>query len=199
MSSRSRLPKDNGLPLQRLESSSNALAPPPPTPNVTFAWISVITGSSARCAPVPFAERQHPVMWHIIVWRPNVISAIDMDTPMTFATFRSVEDATSRGMWLITAQSIRLPSQMFTTLMEEPTLTTMTSTPLWMTTRGMVHIEPGAQMYEGGNVTIFFLSHVFFLISVIQSPYFRFAPLHKETHHYLLAFPSYSFSFIIPL
>ena len=50
-----------------------------------------------------------------------------------------------------------------------------------------------------GGVTIFFLSHVFFLISVVRFPYFRFAPLHEETHHYLLAFPSYSSSFIIPL
>ena len=47
-------------------------------------------------------------------------------------------------------------------------------------------------------VTIFFLSHVFFLVSIIQYPYFHFAPSHEETHHYLLTFPSYS-SFIIPL
>ena len=164
-----------------------------------FAWISVITGSSAQCAPVLFAERQHLVMWHIIVWRPNVISVIDGDTPTMFATFRSVEDATPWGMWSITAQSIRLPSQTFATLTEEPTLTTMISTPLWMTTSRMVRIEPGARVYEGGNVTIFFLSHVFFLVSVVRYPYFHFAPLHEETHHYLLTFPSYSFSLIIPL
>ena len=138
-------------------------------------------------------------MRHIIVWKPNVVSVIDGDTPTTFATFRSVEDATPQGMWLITAQSIPLPSQTFATLTEEPTQTTTTSTPVWMTTRGMVRVEPGARMYEGGNVTIFFLSHVFFLISLVQYPYFRFAPSHEETHHYLLAFLSYSSSFIIPL
>ena len=49
------------------------------------------------------------------------------------------------------------------------------------------------------TVTIFFLSHVFFLVSVVRYPYFRFAPSHEETHHYLLTFPSYSSSFIIPL
>ena len=76
---------------------------------------------------------------------------------------------------------------------------TTTSTPLWMTTRRLVCIEPGAQVYEGGNVTIFFLSRVFFLVSVVQYPYFCFAPSHEETHHYLLAFPSYSSSFIVPL
>ena len=106
-------------------------------------------------------------MQHIIVWRPNVISVTDGDILTTFATFESVEDVTPCGMWLITAQSIHLPSQTFATLMKKPTLTMTTSTPLWMTTRGMVHIEPGARVYEGGNVTIFFLSHVFFLVSVV--------------------------------
>ena len=96
-----------------------------------------------------------------------MISVVDGDTLTTFATFESVEDATPWGMWSITAQSIRLPSQMFAALMEELTLTMMTSTPLWMTTRRMVHIEPGARVYEGGNVTVFFLSHVFFLVSVV--------------------------------
>ena len=198
MSSRSRLPKANGLPPQHPESLSNTLTPTPPTPNATFAQISAIMGSSAQCTSVLPAEKRHPVMQHIIVWRPNVISVVDGDTLTMFATFGSVEDATPRGMWSITAQSIRLPSQMFTTLMEELTLMTMTPTPLWMTTRRMVHIKPGAQVYKGGNVTIFFLSHVFFLVSVVRYPYFRFAPSYKETHHYLLAFPSYS-SFIIPL
>ena len=84
-------------------------------------------------------------------------------------------------------------------LTEEATLTTMTSTPLWMTTREMVCIEPGSRVYEGGNVMISFLSHVFFLISVVQHPYFHFAPSHKETIHYLLAFLLYSSPLMFPL
>ena len=50
-----------------------------------------------------------------------------------------------------------------------------------------------------GNVTIFFLSHVFFLVSVVHQPYFHFTPLHEETNHYLLAFLPYSSSLVIPL
>ena len=42
------------------------------------------------------------------------------------------------------------------------------------------------------DVMISFLSHVFFLISVVQHPYFHFAPSHEETNHYLLVFPLYS-------
>ena len=84
-------------------------------------------------------------------------------------------------------------------LMGESTRMTTISTPLWRTTREVRYVEPGAPLYKGGNVTILFLRHVFFLISVIRHPYFRFTPLHEETDYYLLAFPSRSDSFIVPL
>ena len=96
-----------------------------------------------------------------------MISVIDGDIPTTSATFGSVEDVTPQDMWSITAQSTCLPSQKLTALMGEPTLMTTTSTPLWMMTRGIVCVEPGTQVYEGGNVTISFLSHVFFLITIV--------------------------------
>ena len=48
-------------------------------------------------------------------------------------------------------------------------------------------------------VTIFFLSHIFFLIAVVHRPYFHFAPLYEETDHYLLAFPSPSSPLVFPL
>ena len=48
-------------------------------------------------------------------------------------------------------------------------------------------------------VTISFLSHVFFLISVIRRPYFSFAPSYQETDRYLLTFPSYSSPLVLPL
>ena len=63
----------------------------------------------------------------------------------------------------------------------------------------MVHVEPGAQLYEGGNVTISFLYHVFFLILVVQRPYFSFAPSYIVTDLYLLAFPDYSLPLLFPL
>ena len=199
MSFESKSPKANGLPPQHPESRSNAHTPAPPAPTVTFAQILVITGFSAQCMSVLPAERQHQAMQHIIVWQPSVISVIDGDILTTFATFESVEDVTPQGMWSITAQLIRLPSQTFAALMEEPTQMMMISTPLWMTTRGMVCIKPGARVYKGGNVTIFFLSHVFFLVSIVRYPYFHFAPSHEGTNHYLLVFPLYSSPLIIPL
>ena len=51
----------------------------------------------------------------------------------------------------------------------------------------------------GMLVTISFLSHVFFLISVVCRPYFSFAPSYEETNHYLLAFPLYSSPLVFPL
>ena len=168
MSSASKSLKDNGSPPQHLKSSSHILTPPPPPPNVTFAQIVVTMACTSRCTPVQPAMKLCQVTLPIIVWQPNVISVTDGDIPTKFAIFGSVEDAMPQGMWLITAQSIHLPSRTLEALMEEPIQTTMTSTPLWMTTREMVHIEPGARVYEGGNVTIFFPSHVFFLISVVR-------------------------------
>ena len=96
-----------------------------------------------------------------------MISVTGGDILMKYAIFGSVEDVMPPDMWSITAQSTRLPNWKLATLMGGPTLMMTTSTPSWMTTREMVCVEPGAQIYEGGNVTISFLSHTFFLISVV--------------------------------
>ena len=48
-------------------------------------------------------------------------------------------------------------------------------------------------------VTISFLSHVFFLLSVVRRPYFSFAPSYQETNLYLLTFPDYSSPLLFPL
>ena len=153
---------------ERLGSTlSKTLTPTLPIPNVTVAWISVTMGSPAPYTPVLPVGNLCQAMPHIIVWRRNVISAIDGGIPMKCAIFESVEDVTPWDMWSITVQSTRLPNQRLATLMGEPTLTMMTSIPLWMTTREMVCVEPGARIYKGGNVTISFLSHVFFVISVV--------------------------------
>ena len=189
----------NGSPPPPLEFSFKTTAPSPPTSNVTIAQISVITGSPAPYTPVPPVGSWHQAMPHIIVWKPNVISVTDGDTLMRYAIFGSVEGVTSKDMWSITVQSTHLSNQKLVALMEGLTPTTMISTPLWMITKGMVCVKPGARVYEGGNVTISFLSHVFFLISVVQRPYFSFAPSYEETDLYLLAFPEYSSPLLFPL
>ena len=163
-----------------------------------YAQIMVTMACTAQCTPAQPAVKLHQVMLPIIVWRPSVISVINGDTQTKYATSKFVEDVMPKGMWSITVQSTCLPNQMLEAFMAEPTLTMTISTPLWMMTREVRCIEPGAQMYKGGNVTIFFLSHVFFLITIVQCPYFHFTPLHEETNYYLLAFLSYPSSLIIP-
>ena len=128
-----------------------------------------------------------------------MISVIDGNILMRYAIFGSAEDVTPEDMWSITVQSTRLTNQELIILMGGPTPTMMISTPLWMITKEMVCVEPGARVYKGGNVTISFLSHVFFFISVVQRPYFSFAPSYEETNLYLLAFPEYSPPFLFPI
>ena len=165
--SRFRLLKVNGLHHPPPESLYNALVPAPLPPSATFVQISVTMGFSAPCTAAPPVRKRLPVTLPIIVWRPNAISVIGGDILTRCAIFGSAEDAITQAMWSITALSTRLMSPTLDQLMGEPTRTTKTSTPLWMTTREMVCVEPGARIYEGGNVTISFLSHVFFLISVV--------------------------------
>lgn len=50
----------------------------------------------------------------------------------------------------------------------------------------------------GLPVMIPFLTSIFFLLSIVQCPYFSFAPLHYETDSYLLAFNSLPFPLFIP-
>ena len=192
-------PKGNGSlphpPVSWFNTPTPALLPP----SATFVRIQVIMDSSAPCIVAPPVRRQLLATLPIIVWRPNVISAIGGDTLTRYATSESVEDATIRATWLITALTTRLMSQTLDRLIGEPTRMTTISTPLWMTTREMVCVEPGARLYEGGNVTISFLYHVFFLISIVRRPYFSFAPSIIVTDLYLLAFPDYSLPLLFPL
>ena len=194
-----RSPKDNGSHPRPPVSWSNTPAPAPLPPSATFVRIQVTMDFSAPCIAAPLVKKPPLVTLPIIVWRPNVISVVGGDTQMRYATSESVEDATTRATWSITALTTRLTSQTLDQLMGGPTRMTTISTPLWTTTRGMEYIEPGARLYEGGNVTISYLYHVFFLISVVRRPYFSFAPSHIVTDLYLLAFPDYSLPLLFSL
>ena len=66
----------------------------------------------------------------------------------------------------------------------------------------MIHILPTSieiQRPLSLPVTSSFLSHVFFLISVVRCPYFSFAPSYREIDLYLLAFLDYSSPLLFPL
>ena len=181
------------------KSLYNTLALALPPSDAMYAQILVTMGSSAPCTIAPPVRRWPLVTLPIIVWRPNVISVINGNTLMRYATFRSAEDAITWATWSITVLLTHLMNQMLDQLMGESTRMMTTSIPLWRTTRRVRYVEPGSRIYEGGNVMIFFLSHVFFLISIVRHPYFHFAPLHEEMDAYLLVFLLHSDPFIVPL
>ena len=199
MSSKSRLPKGNGSPPLPQESLCTTPSHPPPPPTVTIAQILVTMAWNAPCTPAFPIIRQPLDMLHIIVWKPNVISVIDGNILTTYAIFRSVAEVMNEDMWWITVQSILYPSWRLKALIPDHIWRMMTSIPLWMTNERLKYVEPGAQMYEGGNVMIFFLSHISFLISVVCHSYFHFAPQYEEVDHYLLAFSPLPSPLFLPL
>ena len=178
MSFKSRLLRDNGSPPLPPGSSFITSSHPLLTPIATFLYTC---SSCQQTAPGHTAHHS---------WQHNVISVIDGDIPTMFAILESVPDVMMReGMWQITVQLIPHVSWKLEASMLNPTQRTTTSIPLWITNERLRNVEPGAhQIYKGGNVTIFFLSHVFFLIFVIHCPYFHFTPQYEEVNHYLLTF-----------
>ena len=63
---------------------------------------------------------------------------------MMSAIFRSVEGAMNEDMWQIIVQLTPYSIQKLGALMLDPTQKTMTSIPLWMTTKRLRYVEPGA-------------------------------------------------------
>ena len=49
-----------------------------------------------------------------------------------------------------------------------------------------MHIEPGSQLYDGGNVTILFLGSALFLLSSFHATSPFLGSLSYAYHHYLL-------------
>ena len=117
---------------------------PPPPPTVTTAQVLVIMAWNAHSTLVPPVTRQLLDTLLIIVWRPNVISVINGDIPMTSAIFRSVVGVMNKDMWQITVQSTLYLNWKLDTLMLGPTWRTMTSIPLWMMNERLRHVGPRA-------------------------------------------------------
>ena len=60
--------------------------------------------------------------------------------------------------------------------------------------QGSMHIEPGSQLYDGGNVMILFLSSALFLISSFRAMSPFLGSLSFAYHHYLLIMGPLSFT-----
>ena len=104
--------------------------------------------------PVPIATYPLRVTPPLLVFDTNVVSVITGDIMINSAPTAPMEFAIPLGTSLMIVQlHIFLPHSRLQFL----------EVPRSVTTRGLV-IEPGAQLYEGGNVTILFLYHSILLI-----------------------------------
>ena len=104
--------------------------------------------------PVPIATFQLWVTPPPLVFSTNVVSVITGDIMINSAPTAPVEFAIPLGMSLMTVQLNIFPPHSHPWSLEVPRS---------VTSRGFV-IEPGAQLYEGGNVTILFPYHSILLI-----------------------------------
>ena len=108
----------------------------PPTPAPTATYLLQVT-------PLP------------LVFNTNAVSVITGDIMIDSASIAPVEFAIPLGMLLMIVQLNIFPPHSHPQSLEDPSS---------VVSRGLV-IEPGAQMYEGGNVTILFPYHSILLIT----------------------------------
>ena len=97
-----------------------------------------------------------------------MVSAKDGGIPTNIAATTLVEFVMPGDMSWLTVHLMSIPLKRHTPSMEDMTMKTRSfKHPLWMNwNEGTVCIEPRAQLYKGGNVTIQFLCYTFFLLSI---------------------------------
>ena len=105
------------------------------------------------------------------------------DTPTDSALADVVTVAIPSDMCLLTVRLKTLPWNRQCPSSQEDRFNCGIISLLW---QGSMHIEPGSQLYNGGNVMILFLGSTLFLISSFcaMSPFLE--SLYYAYHHYLL-------------
>ena len=149
------------------------------------------------CTDAPLVKICLQAISSIFVPRPNVVSVINGGIPTNAAAVILAQLAMPGDISQLNICLMSLPLRRCTPSMEDMTMKTRNSKhPLWMNwSKGMICIEPGAQLYEGGNVMIQFLCHTFFLLSITQHPYPFLCPSVEVIDRYLLALGPHVISF----
>ena len=119
--------------------------------------ISVIIKRIAHSTSVPTVVNRPLDIPPLLVSLPNATFAVDGDTPLVSVLSESAWFVVNMGTWRMTVQLKRFLLNRQCTFMQVPL-------PLNQVPSSGVLIEPGAQLYEGGNVTIFLLFHNLFLL-----------------------------------
>lgn len=134
------------------------------------------------CQNLPLGHLQHLYPW------AHAISAKDGSILASTAPSVLVELVMLGDMSLLTVCLITIPLRKHILSIEDTTTKTRGfECPPWIncSKKRIICIESGAQMYKGGNVTIQFLCHTFFLLSITQCSYPFPIPSHEMTNRYL--------------
>ena len=143
----------------RLESSTSPSIAnqPPPSPNVFSVITSVIIERIVHSMFVPTVVNRLQDTPHPLVSLPNATFAVDGDIPIVSAQSKYARFVINMDMWQMTVLLRRFRLNRQRTFTQVPL-------PLSPVPSSGVLIEPGAQWYEGGNVTIFLLFHNLLLL-----------------------------------
>ena len=144
-------------PPLKLSTSLSAADQHPPSPSAFSVTISVIIEKIAHFISVPIVVNQPPDIPPLLVSLPNATFVVD--GAMLLASVRSefAQFVVNMGMWQMTVRLRRFP-------LNRQCIFTQVPLPLTQVPSNGVLIEPGAQLYEGGNVMIFLLSHNLLLV-----------------------------------
>ena len=144
-------------PPLELSTSLSAVDPHPPLLSAFGVMISAIIEKIAHSTSAPIAVNLPPDIPPLLVSLPNVTFAVDGVMPLASVRSESGEFVVNMGMWRMIVRLRSFP-------LNRQRIFTQVPLPLTQVLSNGVLIEPGAQLYEGDNVTIFLLFHNLLLL-----------------------------------
>ena len=156
---------------------------PTPSPSVFVATIWATTGRTVPPTAAHTAMSPCQGTLNVYVCPPSVVFARIGDTPTDSALADIVTVAILSDMCLLIVQLKTLPRNRQRPSLQEDRFNRRI---ISLLRQGSMHIEPGSQLYNRGNVTILFLSSALFLISSFHAMSPFPGSLCYAYHHYLL-------------
>ena len=169
--------------------SPSVIVPPPRSLSAFGALAQVTIVRTAPSTSVPTVTSTPQDTLRLLVCPPNATYAADGDiatdsVPLEFVMY-AIEEATSLMIvHLMFFPLSRLPISLGIPLIQDRCLP-----------HGIL-IEPGVQLYEGGNVTICLLTHGIFLLSVLHRIHILFGMCSYDWVHCLILLSPSNSSFI---
>ena len=141
--------------------------------------ISVIIKKTAHSTFAPIVVNLPPDTPPLLVSLPNATFAVNGAMPLASVWSESVRFVVNMGMWQMTVRLRRF-------LLNRQRIFTQVPLPLTQVPSNGVLIEPGAQLYEGGNVTIFLVFHNLLLLVCSRRVHILFGMCRYDYTSFLL-------------